>query len=72
MGDVRIDTSQWEREYGKKPSGRRYWRFRIVAPRTTVKEYEFRTDFALTFPAACRVAMEKARQRRSDQVILLP
>ncbi len=68
---MRFDTSLWEREHGKKPSGRRKWRFRIVSPSNTVEDYEV-TTAALTFPSACRAAIEKARQRRSDRIVVLP
>ncbi|KRQ99196.1 hypothetical protein CQ12_39230 [Bradyrhizobium jicamae] len=69
---MRFDTSLWEREHGKKPSGRRKWRFRIVSTRITLRDYEFVTETAVTFPAACKIAIKKARLRRSDQVVLLP
>ncbi len=72
MSDVRIDTSRWEREYGKKPRGRRYWRFRIISPSISAKDYEFRTEIPLMFPRARRAAVERARQRGSDQVVVLP
>jgi len=72
MTDVRIDTSTWEREYGKKPSGRRYRRFRIISPSIAVKDYELRTEIPMTFPRACRGAIERARQRGSAQIVLLP
>ncbi|MCP3475522.1 hypothetical protein NLM33_35105 [Bradyrhizobium sp. CCGUVB1N3] len=70
--EMRFDTSLWEREHGKKPSGKRKWRFRIVSPHNTVADYEFTVSAALTFPSACRVAIERARQRHSDRIVVLP
>ncbi|MCK1668682.1 hypothetical protein [Bradyrhizobium sp. 153] len=68
---IPIDTRRWEREHGRKPTGRQFWTFRIISPRITAKDFEFTTEEAMTYPAACKVAREKAALRKSDQIVLL-
>ncbi|MET4240243.1 hypothetical protein ABIB07_003470 [Bradyrhizobium sp. RT10b] len=68
---IPIDTRRWEREHGRKPTGRQFWRFRIVSPRITAKDYEFMTDAAMSYPAACKLAREKAALRKSELIVLL-
>lgn len=67
---IEIHTARYEREHGQKPVGKRFWRFTIVSPTITVKDYELRLEEAMTYQKALEKALEVAERRKSERVIV--
>lgn len=69
---VEVDTSRYEREHGRKPTGRRFWRFTIVSPSVTTKDHHYDPQEALTYAKALEMAENVAKLRRSTRIIVEP
>jgi hypothetical protein len=69
--NIRIDTDDYEREYGK-PVGRAFWTFKIISATVTAKDHIFTMDKPVTFQAAYQRACDLAALRRADYIVLLP
>jgi len=72
MSDIEIYTDRYEREHGRKPLGRGFWRFTVVSPTITAKDHPVVIDSAMTYDKALEVVMEIARRRRSERIIVEP
>lgn len=72
MPEIEIYTDRYEREHGRKPAGRRFWRFTLVSPTVTVKDHYLDIGQATTYEKALERALEVARLRRSERIIVEP
>lgn len=69
---MKVDTSRYEREHGRKPAGRRFWRFVLVSGSATVKDHWLDAQKAETYDAALKRAIEVAELRRAVRVEVEP
>ena len=69
--EIPIDTEDYERRFGK-PVGRAFWSFRIVSADPAIRDHVFTTHKPVIFKEACREALELAKMRRSEKIILVP
>lgn len=65
---MEVDTSRYEREHGRKPAGRRFWRFVLVSGSVTAKDHWLDAQKAETYDAALKKALEVAELRRAVRV----
>ena len=72
MTEIEIYTDRYEREHGRKPAGRRFWRFTLVSGTVTVKDHYLDIGKATTYEKALERALEVARLRRSERIIVEP
>jgi len=69
--DIEVYTDRYEREHGHKPQGRRFWRFTLVSSITT-KDHCLDLGEQMTYPDALAKALEVARLRKSERIIVEP
>lgn len=69
---VAINTERYEREHGKKPKGRGYWRFKLCTERVTEKDHFTSSAADVSYQQAVRAAVALATRRRCHSVVLLP
>lgn len=72
MAEIEVYTGRYEREHNQKPVGRRFWCFTIVSPTVTVKDHYLNIGQSMTYHKALERAMEVARLRKSDRIIVEP
>lgn len=72
MAEIEVYTARYEREHNQKPAGRRFWRFTLVSSTITAKDYYLDIGEATTYQKALKRAMEVARLRRSERIIVEP
>lgn len=65
---MEIDTARYEREHGRKPAGRRYWRFLLISGTITAKDHFLDAQKAETYDVALKRAIEVAELRRAVRV----
>jgi hypothetical protein len=70
--DIEIYTERYEREHGRKPAGRRFWRFILVSPSVTSKDHYLDIGEQMTYDKALDRAKEVARMRRAVRIIVEP
>src|SRR6476646_244655 len=69
--DIEVYTARYEREHGHRPQGRRFWRFTLVSSITT-KDHFLDLSEQMTYPDALARALEVARLRKSERIIVEP
>ena len=69
---MEVDTSRYEREHGQKPVGKRFWRFTLVSSLGTAKDHFFDLQESMPYQKALERALEVAKLRRSERVIVEP
>ena len=67
-----VYTARYEREHGRKPQGKRFWRFILVSPSVTAKDHTLALDQIMTYPAALERAQQIAGLRKSIRIIVEP
>ncbi|WFU66733.1 hypothetical protein [Bradyrhizobium brasilense] len=72
MTEIEVHTDRYEREHGRKPAGRRFWRFTLVSSTVTAKDHHLDIGQPLAYRAALEQAKEMARLRKSEQIIVKP
>lgn len=72
MSEIEIYTDRYEREHGRRPAGRRFWRFMLVSSSVTTKDHYLDIGQATTYEKALERALEVARLRRSERIIVEP
>lgn len=72
MANIEVYTGRYEREHGQKPVGRRFWAFTIVSSTVTAKDHYLPINSPMTYDKALEQAMEVARARRSERIIVEP
>lgn len=70
--EIEIYTERYEREHGHKPAGRRFWRFLLVSGTVTTKDHYLDIGQAMPYQKALERALEVARLRRSERIIVEP
>lgn len=70
--EIEVYTGRYEREHGQKPVGRRFWRFTLVSPLATAKDHFLDMDKSMTYQQALERALEVAKLRKSERVIVEP
>jgi hypothetical protein len=70
--EIEIYTERYEREHGRKPAGRRFWRFTLVSSTITAKDHYLDPNQNMTYEAALARAKEVAQMRRSVRIIVEP
>jgi hypothetical protein len=69
---MQVDTTRYEREHGRKPTGRRFWRFILVSDTITAKDHYLDANKAETYDVALKRAIEVAELRRAARVEVEP
>lgn len=69
---MEVDTTRYEREHGRKPAGRRFWRFILVSDTITAKDHYLDASKAETYDAALKRAIDVAELRRATRVEVEP
>ena len=72
MAEIEVYTARYEREHNQKPVGRRFWCFTIVSSTITAKDHFLNIGEAMTYEKALERAMEVARKRKSERIIVEP
>jgi hypothetical protein len=72
MAEIEVYTGRYEREHGQKPVGRRFWRFTLVSGTITAKDHYLDIGEAMPYQKALERALEVARLRKSEKVIVEP
>lgn len=71
-GFIAVDTSKYERSFGKKPRGRGYWKFKLCTERVTEKDHHIAPNVEQSYDAALDYAREVATRRRCHTIVVLP
>lgn len=69
---MEVDTSRYEKEHGQKPVGRGFWRFTLVSSLSTAEDHFLEIKESMIYPKALERALEVARLRKSERVIVEP
>lgn len=70
---IAIDTVKYERFHDRKPAGRRFWSFTLVADTITIKDHFLNMDDKQrTYPDALEEAKRVALLRKSVRIIVEP
>lgn len=72
MAEIEVYTGRYEREHGQKPVGRRFWRFTLVSSSVTAKDHFLDIGQSMPYQKALERALEVAKLRRSERVIVEP
>lgn len=72
MAEIEVYTGRYEREHNQKPVGRRFWAFTLVSSTVTAKDHYLPMDKAMTYEKALERAMEVAKLRKSERIIVEP